>query len=45
MRVLAVVGDMATVAGVLLDDADQPPDALLVVIVALAFDDDLQQAK
>ena len=25
--------------------ADQPPDALLVVVVALAFDDDLQQNK
>ena len=40
-----MVGDMAAVAGVLLDDADQPPDALLVVVVALAFDNDLQQNK
>ena len=45
MRVQAVVGDMAAVVGVLLDDADQPSDALLVVVVALAFDNDLQQNK
>lgn len=44
MHVLAVAGDMATVAGVLLNDAEEPLDALLVVVVALALDDNLLAA-
>lgn len=41
MRVLAVSDDSLPVGSVLLEIAEQPPDTLLVVLVLLAFDDDL----
>ena len=42
--IAAVADDIAAVAGVLLNDADEPADALLVVVVTLALDDALRAA-
>jgi hypothetical protein len=41
VAVLAMAGDGLRVASVLLDVAEEPLDGLLVVVVLLAFDDDL----
>lgn len=41
MRVLSVIGDGASVAGILLEEIDEPADGLLIVFVLLALDDNL----